>query len=378
MLFWIIASLLTLFACLAVLVPVVRPASGSPDDANHDLEVYRDQLGEIDRDVARGALDPAEAEQARAEIGRRILKAEGGRKARHAVSGRAGRVVASAAILIIPVASWSIYAATGSPHLPAQPLQARLDENPEHATIAELVSRAENHLANNPEDGRGWDVLAPIYYRFGRYNDAVVAYRSAIRLQGATVQRENGLGEALVAAADGVVTAEAHEAFERALALEPDDPKARFMIALALAQEGKAQEAAAIWRGMRENLPADSPWQAAVTQALADGGGQQQEQAGPTAQDVEAASDMSEEDRVAMVDSMVSSLDARLRANPDDAEGWQRLIQSYVVLGRSDEAGDALARGLEALGKESEAGRALAEFAAARGVEPGEAGGEEP
>ena len=79
------------------------------------------------------------------------------------------------------VASWSIYAATGSPHLPAQPLQARLDENPEHATIAELVSRAENHLANNPEDGRGWDVLAPIYYRFGRYNDAVVAYRSAIR-----------------------------------------------------------------------------------------------------------------------------------------------------------------------------------------------------
>lgn len=368
MLFWIIAASLTLCACLAVLLPVVRDGKPAAADADFDLEVYQDQLAELDRDVARGTIERTEAEQARAEIGRRILKLAGDQKATsYAAGARLGRVVLTFAVLAVPVASWGIYTATGSPHLPAQPLHARLGGDPAQSSVEELVARAEGHLAANPGDGRGWDVLAPIYYRIGRFQDASVAYRNAIRLLGSTAAREVGLGEAIAAEAGGMVTTEAQEAFERALALEPQNPRAQFLLATALAQEGRREEAAAAWRAMQAGLAPDSPWRGAIAQALA----RLDEEAGtpgPSAQDMEAAALMSDKDRAEMIDNMVAGLDRRLRDNPQDAEGWRRLVQSYVVLGRLDEAGDALARGLEALGRDSEAASELIDFAAARGV----------
>jgi cytochrome c-type biogenesis protein CcmH len=220
MLFWIIAASLTLLACLAVLLPMARTRTANPGDASHDIEVYRDQLAELERDTARGTIGAAEAEQARTEIARRILKAEAERGAEVSAGGtRAGRAIATAAVLAIPVVAWSVYASTGSPELPAQPLQARLDKNPADSTIDELVARAEKHLSNNPSDGRGWDVLAPIYVRLDRHQDAAIAYRNAMRLLGATAAREIGLGDAITAAQGGLVTTEAQAAFQRALAL---------------------------------------------------------------------------------------------------------------------------------------------------------------
>lgn len=370
MLFWIVAAFLTLCACLAVLLPVVRARGSAAADTDFDLEVYQDQLAELDRDVARNVIDRAEAEQARAEIARRILKLAGARKVGSRAAGaRIGRVVATLAVLAVPLASWGMYAAIGSPHLPAQPLQARLDKNPAENTIDELVARAEGHLAANPGDGRGWEVLAPIYYRMGRYNDAAVAYRNAIRLEGASAAREVGLGEAIAANAGGMITTDAQAAFERALALEPENPKAQFLLATGLAQEGKAEEAGQAWRAMLEGLAPDSPWRGAIAQALAQVGVDAgTERPGPTAQEMEAAALMSDKDRAGMIEDMVTGLDQRLRDNPQDAEGWRRLVQSYLVLGRPDEAGDALARGLEALGPGSEAAGELVAFAAERGV----------
>ena len=217
--FWITAALLTLVACLAVLLPLARRKAAETDGSGFDLAVYQDQLAELDRDLARGAIDGAEAAEARAEIGRRILKLSGQQtKESEGAGSRAGRIIATLAVLAVPVASWGIYAAIGSPHLPAQPLQARLDRNPAENTVFELVARAERHLDANPEDGRGWDVLAPIYYRMGRYADASVAYRNAINLLGANAVREAGLGEALAAAAGGIIVADAQAALERARA----------------------------------------------------------------------------------------------------------------------------------------------------------------
>ena len=358
MAFWIIAALLTLAACLAVLLPAVRGRHATAADTDFDLEVYQDQLAELDRDAARGAIDATEAKEARAEIGRRILKlaSEKGGASR---ATRAGRLVTTFAVLAVPVASWGIYAATGSPHLPSQPLQARLDRNPAENTVEELIARAEAHLSANPEDGRGWDVIAPIYHRIGRYPDAATAWRNAIRLQGSTAEREVALGEAVASAAGGLITAEAQEAFERALALEPTHPRARFLLAAALAQEGRREEAAEAWRAMLPDLAPDSPWRGAIAQAL----GEMEAQDGGLISDKEQAG---------MIDNMVAGLDQRLRENPQDPEGWQRLVHSYVVLGRLDEAGDALARGLEALGRDSEAGGGLLAFAAERGVSPRE------
>lgn len=368
MLLWIVVACLTLAACLAVLIPVLRVKDGAPDDSEFDLEVYQDQLTELDKDVARGVIQGAEAEQARAEIGRRILKTNadgraGGSKSAFAAS----RLVLSAAVLAVPLASWGIYAATGSPNLPSQPLQARLAADPEESPITELVARAESHLAANPEDGRGWDVLAPIYYRGGRYDDAAIAYRNAIRLLGASAAREAGHGEAIAAAAGGMISAEAQAAFERALALEPSNPKAQFLLATGLAQEGKTEEAARAWQALESELPQDSPWRNAVAQMLADL--RQAEAApGPSKDEIDAAALMSDNDRAEMIATMVDGLDQRLRDNPQDADGWQRLVHAYTVLGRTDDARDALVRGLAALGDDSPAGAELKTFAAARGV----------
>jgi cytochrome c-type biogenesis protein CcmH len=368
MLFWIVAALLTLLACLAILVPVVRARGASGLDTDHDLEVYQDQLAELERDVGRGVIGRTEAEQARAEIGRRILRVAGPDSGTApARSSQMGRIVATLAVLAVPLASWGIYAVTGSPNLPGQPLQARLDANPADSSIEELVARAEGHLAANPEDGRGWDVLAPIYYRMGRYNDAVVAYRSAIRLQGSSVTRELGLGEAIAANAGGTITTEAQAALERALVLEPQNPQAQFMLATAMAQEGKSAEASHAWRSMLAGLPADSPWRGAVEQSLARLG-EQPAIPGPSADDVDAAALMSDKDRAQMIEDMVAGLDQRLRENPQDAEGWQRLVQSYVVLGRLEDARDALQRGLDALGRPSQPAASLETFASERGV----------
>lgn len=356
MLFWATAALLTLGAALAVMLPFLRRLPGRVRRAEHDIEVYRDQLSEIERDVGRGLIAPAEAEEARAEIGRRILRIDENAAAAGEGTGPtvSSRVVVTMAVLAVPLVSWGIYGLIGSPGLPAQPLQARLAADPADLSVDELVARAEAHLAANPEDGRGWEVLGPVYFRMGRFDDAATAYRNIIRLSGPSARHEAALGEAMVGAARGMVTADAEAAFERALAIEPGHPKARFFIAMALAQEDRTDEARAIWTAMADELPADSPWRAAAGEALAEVG--------------TAAQPQSASERAAMIDAMVAGLDDRLRENPDDPEGWQRLVRSYMVLGRTEDAKDALKRGMAALGEGSENARRLAEQAASLGV----------
>lgn len=372
MLFWVIAAVLTLGASLAVLLPLAGGARGRDSQNAHDLEVYRDQLGEIEGDLERGLIQPAEAEQARAEIGRRIIRLGSHETAADAPSvavSKTVRVLSVVAVLAVPLLSWGVYARLGSPDVPSQPLAERLAKNPAESSVDELVARAEAHLVKNPSDGRGWDVLAPIYLRIGRFPDAVAAYRNAIRLEGATAVRQIGLGEAMVNGAGGVVSAEAQAAFEAALKLEADNPKANFYLALALSQEGRKEEAIATLQKVQATLPADTPWRRAVEQALASLDGNPAPSAGgPSQQDLAAASSLSEEQRGAMIETMVASLDEKLKQNPRDAEGWMRLIRSYVVLGKTDEARAALRRGITVFGADSPEAKQFTAFAGTLGL----------
>jgi cytochrome c-type biogenesis protein CcmH len=371
--FWVAAIVLTAIAVLAVLVPLSRRPGPAADGAANDLEVYRDQLAELDRDAERGLIGAAESEEARAEIGRRILRiARGSGSAptpRLGVS--ASRVMVLAAVLSVPLVSWGLYSRIGSPDLPSQPLSARLSVDPANAPVEELLARAEAHLAANPNDGRGWDVLAPVYFQAGRFDDAINAYGRASKLLGDSAAREAGLGEAIAAAANGEITPDAQAAFHRALALDATNPKAKFYLAGALAQQGQTADAAAALKAMREQLPAGSPWVGSVDEALArmdrptaSAG----EPSGPSQADVQAAGKMSADDRNAMIAGMVAKLDADLRENPHNPEGWQRLVRSYVVLGKPDEARDALSRGVAALGVKTPDAETLQAFAASLGV----------
>ncbi|MGS1095963.1 c-type cytochrome biogenesis protein CcmI [Aquamicrobium terrae] len=370
MLFWVIAAVLTLGASLAVLLPLAaRPKSATADSA-HDLEVYRDQLSELDRDLARGLIQPTEAEQARAEIGRRILRLGDGGKDEGNAGGASSstlRLVSIIAVLAVPLISWGVYARLGSPDLPSQPLAERLAKNPADSTVDELVARAEAHLAANPSDGRGWDVLAPIYMRMQRFADAARAYDNAIKLLGPNAARQEGLGEAMVNASGGKIEAQARAAFDAALKQDPASPKARFFLAMASAQDGRVDEAVAAWTRMREDLPEDSPWRAAAEQAIAQAG-QAPVARAPSEEEMEAAASMSSEDRAGMIAGMVERLDERLRQNPKDEEGWKQLIRSHLVLGDETKARDALSRAISVFGANSEQARTLIAFASSNGL----------
>jgi len=372
MLFWVIAAVLTLGASLAVLLPLAaRPKSESSDTA-HDLEVYRDQLSELDRDLDRGLIQPSEAEQARAEIGRRILRLSAARQEQKGGERSFGlRLIPVLAVLAVPLISWAVYARLGSPDIPSQPLSERLARNPAESTVDELVARAESHLAANPSDGRGWEVLAPIYMRMQRFSDSARAYDNAIRLLGSNAERQSGLGEALVNAAGGRIAGDARAAFQAALEHDPSNARSQFFLAMASAQDGRMEDAVASWKRMRDSLPEGSPWRVAAEQALAQAGLETAERApgpGPGQEEVEAAASMSEQERAEMIAGMVERLDERLRENPQDGEGWKQLIRSHLVLGDANKARDALARAVEALGADTEQARALIAFAASNGL----------
>ncbi|WP_258571224.1 c-type cytochrome biogenesis protein CcmI [Flavimaribacter sediminis] len=375
MLFWIFAALMTVAVAIVLLAPVMRRETRGVADRDFDAEVYRDQLSEIERDIESGLISAEEAEYARAEVGRRLIKASRGADATRKAGGGAARITGWVVVIALPLIAIGGYLSLGSPGTPALPLSARMQATPENADLAMLIKRAEDYLASNPDDGRGWDVLAPIYLESGRIADAEIAYANAIRLLGSSAQRQVGLGQALFAKSGGIVTAEAQAAFGEVQKFAPGEPFSAYFLALGLAQEGRRQEAAAAFRAMVDNAPADASWLPAVRRQLAelgDGAAPEQTLPGPTREDVAAAEEMTDEERGQMIEGMVASLDARLRDEPDDLQGWKRLIRSYMVLGRPGDAEGALERALAAFDGETDAMRELQEAAIEAGVQPEE------
>jgi cytochrome c-type biogenesis protein CcmH len=360
MLFWVIAAVMTAVATLALLRPVVRARSEASDAPElHDIEVYRDQLTEVDRDVADGLVEPAQAEVAKTEISRRLLGAARKSETANSAGGPANtcglrRIAVILMALFMPVAALTAYLELGRPGLPQLPLSARLQADPQANDIAMLISRAEQHLVDNPDDGRGWDVLGPIYLRTGRYEEAATAFRKTISILGPSPARLSSLGEALFSASGGIVTEEANLAFQTARELDSSDPKPQFFLAVALAQSGRTSEARAAFNGMLETAPADAPWIPAVQSQLASlqpgttagplSGAGAAAPANPTAADIAAAQNMSAEDRQAMIASMIESLEAKLAENPNNVAGWLRLVRSHVVTGNRESAQAALDR----------------------------------
>jgi cytochrome c-type biogenesis protein CcmH len=270
MFFWPLLALMTAAAVFAVLWPLSRRRE-NPDPARETgLAVYRDQFAEIERDRARNLIGEAEAKSARSEIGRRLLAADDRIAAARFSQNSTGRrrAVALIALAGIPVVAVGLYLLIGSPDLSGAPLSSRLAAALENQDIALLLRRVETHLAEQPDDGHGWEILAPVYLRMGRGEDAVKARANALRLLGANADRESDLGEALVAEANGVVTAEARAAFERANALDSRHPKARFFRGLAAEQDGRLQDAKVIWQGLVNDAPEGAPWLGVVRTAL--------------------------------------------------------------------------------------------------------------
>ncbi|AXK80794.1 c-type cytochrome biogenesis protein CcmI [Pseudolabrys taiwanensis] len=338
---WLAFALMTAAAIFAVLWPLSRRVEAR---GGSDLAVYRDQLDEIARDRAAGLIGEREAEAAKVEVSRRLIAAADAADMEPAVTGTAPlwrrRATAVAALVLLPLGAAAFYLSLGSPQIPGAPLAERMAQQANQSrSIASMVSQVEAHLERNPNDARGYEVLAPVYMRLGRFADAVTARRKVIALAGDSAQRQSDLGEALAAASNGIVTEEAKAAFDQALKLDSNDLKARFFLGIAAEQDGDKTKAASIWRGMLDGAPADAPWTAMVREALARVGGSAPATApGPSTADINAAAGMNEQDRGEMVRGMVARLADRLKQNGDDIDGWQRLMRAYIVLGERDKA----------------------------------------
>lgn len=369
MIFWILVAVMTAVVAAILLYPLLRGAKAADDSRAGEAAVYRDQLRELERDLAGGLISTDEAEYARAEVGRRLIAVS---NTPATVSGRKSgrhRLAEAFVLLLLPAMGLCLYVAMGRPDLPSQPLEARL-ANPGN-DMAVLVAKAERHLAQNPDDGKGWDVLAPIYFSTMRVDDAEAAYRNAIRLLGPSAVRLDGLAETLMAKSGGVVTDDARQVLEQSLLLEQDNPRARFYLALGMEQAGKASEALSGFEALAKQSPADAPWMPLVNEHIAKNGGTPataSAPAGPTQADVAAAEQMTAGDQQQMIKGMVESLDAKLAENPDDLEGWLRLVRSYAVLNDKDHAVGALKRGLAVFPAKSDKGMQLLALARELGI----------
>jgi cytochrome c-type biogenesis protein CcmH len=356
---WFVFALMTALAVFAVLWPLGHGTR--PQREGNETTVYKDQLAEIERDVSAGLIGRAEAEAARVEISRRLLAADDAERAQPSAANMTlRRTVAAIAFVGLPLLAAAFYLPLGSPRLPDFPLSQRAQAPAASQPLDNLVARVEAHLEKNPTDGRGWNVLAPVLAKLGRFDDAVRAYRNSITYNGDTASRRADLGEAIAAAAGGVVTAEAKAEFERAIAQNADEAKASYFLGLAAEQDGRASEAASIWREMLAKAPQAAPWRPLVLAALARVG------SGPVApalseDTVAAAKDMTETDRSVMIRGMVDRLASRLKQNGDDVEGWLRLVRAYMVMGDRDKAKGASADARQAVAGDADRLRALNE-----------------
>lgn len=336
---WIVFIAMTVAVLAVLLRPVMQ--SGTVADAPareaYDRAIFRDQLAELDRDLARGAIGAREADAARNEIARRLIGAADV-PPQNAVP-RLPVWVLILGMLIIPVVAVPLYLRGGQPSLPDVPLAARLDNAIAAGDFDALIVKVERHLAEQPDDVKGWQVLAPAYRKAQRWDDAADAYVNILKRQPPDAVTLADYAEMLVFANQGLVSADAGRAFAEALKIDPQLPKARFYAALALKQEGDVAAAKAALEALLAATPPDAGYRPMLEAEL-------RELAAPPVANPDAAAaiqSMSAGDQQAAIRGMVEGLEQRLHADGSDLDGWLRLIRARSVLNEPDQAAAAYA-----------------------------------
>ncbi|WP_238232372.1 c-type cytochrome biogenesis protein CcmI [Methylobacterium thuringiense] len=381
---WFILAIMTGAAVLVLLWPLTRRRKASPDAGSQaglttETGFYEDQLAEIERDLGRGLIGPAEAEAARTEAARRLLRAS--REGRTGDAApvaephlRQRRAASAFALSTVPLVALVVYGLYGSPNLPSQTDADRKAAQQGGEGVMKAIGQVEAKLASNPNDARGWSVIAPVYMRLGRFDDAARAFEQVVRIQGEDPERLANWGEALVAAGEGAVSPQARKLFERALVLDPKTAKPQFYLARGDELAGDNAGSARRLEALAAQGPEDAPWMRMVRENLARLKGETP----PTAQtpkaeaEANAASPKSDEakpaagpaanlqalppnERMAAIRGMVEGLDRRLASQGGSADEWMRLVRSYGALGERDKAREAFQRGRTALAQDPQA-----------------------
>ncbi len=324
MLFWFVAIAVTAIACAALFYAagprMVNAAAGVTADPNSHFRLV---LAGIEADVAAGRLGEREAEAARGELAREMLRyrAEGGSTTGGPAFGHGALLAGLAAIAAL---SFGVYGLLGSPDAPAQPLAERPELTARNLDLDEAIARIEAALAENPDDLRGWSVVAPAYAQLGRYTDAVNAYRRVLALAGATPDNQTRLAEALLLESNGNGSAEAMDLLRSAAAADPQHVPSRLYLAAELTRSGAFDEAVDTWREVLALADGTEVWLAGARQGLAVA----ENRGAP----VTGTPD---------IGAMVFRLAERLARDGGTVEEWMQLVQSYLVLGDTEAAQSA-------------------------------------
>lgn len=353
---WIVGICLAGLAVFIALWPLSRSAHSDPGQGL-DSRFYLAQVAAIDADFSSGLISEQDARIAKTDAARRALADN----AAHALekshsSPVLRRSVALGVLVFIPALTFGLYMVLGTPDAPDEPLTPRLAAERAKPDVNTLLKKLEAHLAEDPNDGRAFALVAPVYLRMDRTADAVHAFGRALALLGESADRRADYAEALIADAHGNVTPQALDSLKKALAIDPNHTKAEYYAGLAAAQAGDAQKAVEIWQALeKQAVPGDS-WLPMVQDKVArlKLALSRQKDAPPGAPakdglvprpDAAAAASvtaMSADQRMNFIHTMVNDLAAKLAKNGDDPEGWQRLLRALVVLKDTPRAQKAL------------------------------------
>ena len=391
--FWVVATAITLMVAAILIRAVLRGAKREVESrAASDVAVYRAQLDEVDRDVARGVIAKADAERVHAEIARRLIAADKAQSAEHASTDRAPAYVAFAVITVAVLGSVISYWWLGAPGYGDMALKDRIafaeevrlsrpkqevaeaslppfadpiDIDPRYK---ELLTQLRSTVARRPDDVQGHVLLAQQERRIGNFIAAKEAQQRVLTLKGADVTAQDlaDLGELQVISAGGYVSPEAEMSLRAALNKDPQNGPARYYLGLMLAQTGRPDQAFRIWDALLRAGPEDAVWippileqieelaqLAGVRYSIPAIGGTTER--GPTAADVANAQDMTPAERMEMIGSMVEGLSERLGAEGGPATDWARLISSLGVLGESQRAAAIYANAIDVFADDKDA-----------------------
>lgn len=361
---WMILTLMTVVAAVGLAIPLIRRRDAQRDARNDTLGVLKEQLGELEAQAQAGVIAEPEAEALKSDLKRRVL-AEGRKPEAPArpLAERTLLIVALTIVTVVTLAGTGLYLAIGKPNVKAAPGQAVAAGPPEghpQGDTATMIAELETQMKQHPDNAEGWRMLGWSYLQTGRNAEAAVAYGKAVALDPTNNEYLSAQGESTVLAADGQVTPAAEALFKRAVAAEPGDPRARYYLAVAKDQRGDQAGAMDDWIALINSAPPGAPWAAEVrtfvekvaaerkidisarlTGAAAAAAPAAGPQPGPTPEQMAAAQTMSAGDRNAMVEGMVNGLAEKLKTNPRDRAGWERLIRARMVLGQADQAAAA-------------------------------------
>lgn len=423
MLLWIILTALTAVSAVVLAIPLIRRHEARLDARTATITVLKDQLADVDVQLAAGTIPAGDAEGLRVEIKRRMLAAGHiAEDQRRTMGSRALAGVAIGMAAMVALAAGALYSTMGQPGMggaavrvaaPANGPAAPVADQPQAAEIASLVGALETRVAADAKNPEGWRMLGWAYYQTDRYAEAATAYGKAVALKPDGAGYQSAYGEALVLAADGQVTPAARAAFDKAVASDGNDARARYFVGVAQQQGGDAKAAIANWLALLADSTGDAPWvpqvrsmieaaardakidvtaQLAAIKPLASGGASvapppmpglagvaataagaaagpaASGSPGPSADQVAGAANMVPADRQAMIASMVDGLAKRLEANPKDEAGWLRLMRSRSVLGDAPAARKARDDGLKAFAGDAQATTRIKASAAELGL----------